>query len=389
MSAPPTFAALGRRASDPAPTGAKGRSGLIVVIVVVVLIGAGLLLNALTPQSSDEPLSAHNAGAGGARAAAQILTAHGVDVTEVTTTQDTLADAGAGSTLLVTHADTLRPEQLQALAEVDSDIVLIGLGYNSIADLTTMVQVNGGGAQAHYSPFCSDENAEAAGTLSTAGPGLLPADGMEGCFPILEESYAFGTWTDERDRTWSVLPNSYPLTNNGLDEVGNAALILRILGAHEHLTWYVPDPADTFGLDEEAGPPALVPTVVTVQVLIAMLAFAFWRGRRLGRVVVEPLPVIVRATETTRGRGRLYRRAGAYAHAASALRAGTIARVAAGVGLPRTADGPAVVDALARATGRPPTHIDSLLYGPPPTDDAALMALTQALDTLESEVHQR
>src|SRR5699024_6864925 len=153
--------------------------------------------------------------------------------------------------------------------------------------------------------------------------------------------------------------------------------------------WYVPDPADTFGLAEQAGPPTLVPTVVAVQVLIALLAFAFWRGRRLGRVVVEPLPVIVRATETTRGRGRLHRRAGAYAHAGAALRAGTIARVAAGVGLPRSADGPAVVDALARATARPPEQIDSLLYGPPPADDAALLALTQALDTLESEVHRR
>jgi len=128
---------------------------------------------------------------------------------------------------------------------------------------------------------------------------------------------------------------------------------------------------------------------VMVQLLITVVAFAFWRGRRLGRVVVEPLPVIVRATETTRGRGRLYRRGRAHAHAAAALRAGTISRVAGRIGLPRTATGPEVVDALSRATGRPPEAIDSLLYGPPPTDDASLVALTQALDILESEVHRR
>src|SRR5699024_10747817 len=159
-------------------------------------------------------------------------------------------------------------------------------------------------------------------------------------------------------------------------------------GVHEHLTCYVPDPNDTFGLDEETAP-TLVPTLVVVQLLITLVAFAFWRGRRLGRVVVEPLPVIVRATETTRGRGRLYRRGRAHAHAAAALRAGTISRVAGRIGLPRTASGPEVVDALSRATGRPPEAIDSLLYGPPPTDDASLVALTQALDILESEVHRR
>ena len=44
-----------------------------------------------------------------------------------------------------------------------------------------------------------------------------------------------------------------------------------------------------------------------------------WRGRRLGPLVVEPLPVVVKAVESTQGRGRLYRRVRDRAHAAGIL----------------------------------------------------------------------
>ena len=393
MSADPaTFQSLGRRANAPEDDSTKQRSGrrslVFVAIALVALIISAVLLSRLSPDTSQIPLSATNPDPGGARAAAQILGEHGVQVTEVSTTDAALADARPDATLLITGADQLHPEQLRALADVPADVVLIGLGYGDFSELTDRVQVEGGGAQDTYPAECANEHAQAAEGLSTAGPSLTTDPDMEGCFPLDGAgAVAFGTWTEDDGQTWSVLPNPHPLTNIGLDEAGNAALVLRILGQHEHLTWYVPDPNDDFGMAEEATP-ALIPTMVAVQILITLVAFAYWRGRRLGRVVVEPLPVIVRATETTRGRGRLYRRGRAYQHAAAALRAGTISRIASRVGLPRTASGPEVVEALSRATDRPPQAIDSLLYGPPPTDDASLVTLTQALDTLESEVHR-
>lgn len=391
-AAPTTFQSLGRRASAPEDDSTKQRSSrrslVFVAIALVALIISAVLLSRLSPDTSQIPLSATNPDPDGARAAAQILGEHGVQVTEVSTTDAALADARPDATLLITGADQLRPEQLRALSEVPADVVLIGLGYGDVSELTDRFQVEGGGAQDTYPAECANEHAQAAEGLSTAGPSLTTDPDVEGCFPLdAAGAVAFGTWTEDDGQTWSVLPNPHPLTNAGLDEAGNAALVLRILGQHEHLTWYVPDSNDDFGMGDDATP-SLVPGVVAVQVLIALVAFAYWRGRRLGRVVVEPLPVIVRATETTRGRGRLYRRGRAYQHAAAALRAGTISRIATRVGLPRTASGPEVVEALSRATGRPPEAIDSLLYGPPPTDDASLVTLTQALDTLEREVHR-
>ena len=163
------------------------------------------------------------------------------------------------------------------------------------------------------------------------------------------------------------------------------------LGAHDRLVWLVPDPFDTSLADDGSTTPGLsLPPwfgVVALQALVVLLVVVLWRGRRLGPLVTEDLPVIVRAAETTRGRGRLYRRAGARGHAAAGLRASAADRLAHRLGLPRSADAPTVVDAVARATGRPGDQVAQLLYGPPPADDAALLELARHLDRIESEVY--
>jgi hypothetical protein len=182
------------------------------------------------------------------------------------------------------------------------------------------------------------------------------------------------------------------LANARLAEGGNAALALRLLGRQDRLVWYVPS-FDDIGSTEASGPALgdLLPPwtgPVAVQALVVALAAALWRGRRLGRLVTEPLPVVVQAAEATRGRGRLYRRSRAYGHAAASLRAGTASRVATRLGLPRSAGAVAVIEALAHATGRTTDDVAALLYGPPPTDDAGLTELARRLDDLESEVHR-
>ena len=94
----------------------------------------------------------------------------------------------------------------------------------------------------------------------------------------------------------------------------------------------------------------------------------------------------MRAAEATEGRARLYRRAGARDRAADALRGATLARIAPRFGLTGGADPAAVTEALARRTHRPAHALTELLYGSAPADDAALVALADALDELEREV---
>src|SRR5262249_53661964 len=141
--------------------------------------------------------------------------------------------------------------------------------------------------------------------------------------------------------------------------------------------------------------------------LLALLALAVARGRRLGPPVVEPLPVVVRGAETVEGRGRLYHRARARGPALDVLPAAARDRLPPATSEPAS-DGRAhpptdgnrrgartggqvldpgaapstVVGALAARTGWPPDEIDEVLYGPPPTDDAGLVRLSAQLDAL-------
>jgi hypothetical protein len=71
------------------------------------------------------------------------------------------------------------------------------------------------------------------------------------------------------------------------------------------------------------------------------------------------------------------------------LRAASLRRIAARVGLPSSATGPEVVERAADASGRPAPDVQHLVLGPSPADDHALTALADDLDALERDVSRR
>ena len=100
-------------------------------------------------------------------------------------------------------------------------------------------------------------------------------------------------------------------------------------------------------------------------------------SRRVGPLVVENLPVVVRASETMEGRARLYERSNARLHALDALRIGTVARLAAhaaGCRAPRPST--EVVDAVAAVTGRDRAAVAGILIDHVPSTDAELVHLS-------------
>ncbi len=105
---------------------------------------------------------------------------------------------------------------------------------------------------------------------------------------------------------------------------------------------------------------------LTVLLLLVALAAAVWRWRRFGPLVIENLPVVVRAGETMEGRARLYERGSARLHALDALRIGTVTRLARLCSLPRTASVEEVVDAVAALTGRNRAEVAALLVDDEP-----------------------
>ncbi|MYR56848.1 DUF4350 domain-containing protein, partial [Streptomyces sp. SID625] len=184
------------------------------------------------------------------------------------------------------------------------------------------------------------------------------------------------------------------LYNNRLDQQGNASLALQLLGSRPHLVWYLPSLDDASAPDSgERGFFDLLPSGWlwgALQLFIAAALAALWRARRFGPLVPEELPVAIRASETTEGRARLYRKVNARDRAATALRSATRTRLAPLVGVPTTqAHTPeALLPALSARLddGAQPLH--DLLFGPPPGDDAALVSLADRLDALEREVRR-
>jgi hypothetical protein len=181
------------------------------------------------------------------------------------------------------------------------------------------------------------------------------------------------------------------MTNERFGALGNAALTIGALGRSGRLVWWSPDPLDGAPQATATTIGDLLPDAVrygALQLLVVLAVVVVWRARRFGRLVPEPLPVVVRAIETTRGRAQLYRKARARGRVAQVLRVAAVRRLATRTGLSRTSDPAAVASAVATATGRPANQVDGLLVGPDPTDDATLVRLARDLDALEKEVHR-
>jgi hypothetical protein len=236
-------------------------------------------------------------------------------------------------------------------------------------------------------PDCDLAEAERAGEALVGGTFYQAPGSARSCYPD-GDTGSLVVATRSGDARLVVLGNADPLTNQHLDEDGNASLVLGLLGGHPRLVWYRPTLATLPG---GAGVPItdLLPGWVVPaawQLGIAVALAAVWRARRLGPIVTEPLPVVVRGAETTEGRARLYRRGRARDHAAATLREATLARLRGRLGLPPDA-GPAVVsDVVAARAGRQPSEVAAILAGPAPADDAALVRLADMLDALEQEV---
>ncbi|MBE1876349.1 DUF4350 domain-containing protein [Myceligenerans pegani] len=382
--------------------------------LVMAAIGLFLFVLAFTrPTGSDIPYSTGNPDDDGGRAVAEVLGDHGVTVNEVRTVRAAFDGASAGETLVVTpHPAYFEPGQIEALAAIESDVVLLAPSLELLDAFTDgRVEEWYAGPAAPGGPQCAAPAARAAQDVRLE-TGLSVVEGTaDSCWPAAAGD-GFAYVRLQADGRWvHVIYDPSLIRNDTVLDGGHAALALWTLGAHDELTWLVPDLFDTTMLDgppgggeagrgdggdsgaprPEASPGSVLPQgtgpVVWI-LLLTGLVLAIWRARRLGPLVTEPLPVLVRSAETMRGRARLYRAVGARGHAAAGLRASAAHRMAQRLGLARSADATAVTDAVAGATRRSTDEVARLLYGPPPADDGELTELARSLDNLESEVHR-
>jgi hypothetical protein len=337
-------------------------------VVLLVIIAVSVVVAIVRGSDTVAPLDPGSVNPDGSRALARLLRAQGVQIATVRTTAAAERQA-AGATVLVTRPDLVPPSHLDVLSERAGDLILIAPGQDTVDAVAPGTRTDGTVETTDRAPGCRLADATASGTATMGGRTYQSS--TTACYDD----------TLSTQDTLTLLGTDAPLTNDRLDEQGNAALAMRLLGRHHKLVWFIPSPTDPALRPSRRPITELIPDGVgfgLLQLAIAVALLALWRARRLGPVVTEPLPVVVRAAETVEGRARLYRRAGAADHAGEALRQATRDRLRAKLGTPDLAA------EVARRTGR--HDIDTLLHGPPVAGEAELVALADALDALENEV---
>lgn len=369
---------------------------LVVVLVLLVAIAIGVARSRgaqarLDPQSVDPE---------GGRALATLLGDRGVRVDRVTDTTTLATGLSSSTAVLVPLPGLLDEEAARALGDASQgSVVLVDPPQDVLGSVTADIRSSSVTSVRVRSAGCDEAAAVAAADVLIGGS-TYESDGGTRCYGE-GDAAPMVVGTTRGGARLVVLGTGTMLTNNRLDEDGNAALGLNLLGGDgtaDELRWLVPAPgtAANRGSASSILPDWVLPAAV--QLLLAGLLVALWRGRRLGPPVVEPLPVVVRAAEAVEGRSRLYRRAQARDRAAEALRSGALARLVPRLGIDTSGRGEpspeAVVAAVASRSGRSDADVHAVLFGPPPTDDAGLVALADSLDstvrdTLDPEVpHQ-
>ncbi|WP_214107610.1 DUF4350 domain-containing protein [Acrocarpospora catenulata] len=346
---------------------------MLLLATVIVLLGrprpGGYLdAEATTPQ--------------GAHALVALLGNEGVVVEQVRTVDEARAVADPGTLLVVARTEYLSGADLLAqIAALPGDRLLVEPLTEALEALAPGVTAGDYQSSTVRVPGCGLRAATLAGSALTGGEGYQ-ATGATTCYE--------GTLLrHQRDgRTVTVLGSGEFLSNARLAEDGNAALAMNLTGAHPRVVWFVPVSVQGTG-EGTATLGELIPGRVSWAVLALVLAVvlvALWQGRRLGPVVTERLPVVVRAAETAEGRGRLYRARRARDRAGHALRAAALNRLVPRLGLTATATPDAIVSAVAARIGQDAGQIRAILYGSAPADDARLVALARNLDIIERQV---
>lgn len=367
--------------------------------LLAVLIGAITLVK---PTEDFASLSIKNYRPEGARALAEVASSQGVSMRQIHALSAARIVDPANTTVIIADGRYVYDAQVDSILGYPGDVVVIDPSYEMLARVAPDLVASATDPDV-TDANCADPDATAAGAISTLGGTLVGAlpSGAVGCFSSEADGHAMIVITTD-GHTLTLLADSSVVTNAHIAEQGNAALALRLTGRHSTAVWYLGDGYDTTSLawlDPTGGghvpnpspsldffPPGTGNAVFAL--FLSLIAVALWRGRRFGPLVTEPLPVVIRSSEATAGRARLYKIARAHGRASASLRAAAAARMGVRLGIARTPDKEHLVNAISRTTGRSISEINSLLYGPPPSSESAMMELIAHIDTIENEVHR-
>jgi hypothetical protein len=354
------------------------------VLALVVIVGVSTLTTLLTAPRPGAPMDPDSTSADGARALVSLLRDQGVDVVEATSVADVERAARPDSLLVAAETYLVDDEGLRRLTAVPGDRLVVE-PVSRVRDALTPgirsapIPVLGNG------PNCAMPEANRAGEVQFGTSDTYEAAGdtaVTRCYDGAVVRYS------DAGRTVTVVGSADFMTNSGLLKEGNAALAMNLAGTRPRVIWYAAQQSE----GESGGSATIIDLIpdrvgwIVLQLCLAVFLVALWRGRRVGPLVAEDLPVVVRASETVEGRGRLYRSRRARDRAADALRTAACARMLPRLGLGPNAEPTAVTQAVAQRIGTDPNALAHWLFGPPPDTDADLVNLAHQLDDIERQV---
>jgi hypothetical protein len=378
------------------PTSRRPR-WLTPTIAVFLMLASALAVTLLTrgPEASTDDLDPANAGFSGAQGLANVLSDHGVAVTVVRSQRELLNQRVDGATTVVV-TNTVRLSGRTA-----------GVALSHAASAASLLLLDPDpavtrGMRLPVDSHLTELSAVAAGCQGTAlGRDFRLAEAGRAYTPTTSPAAATTCFPDKTDGGGAMLtlpgaPGRPPvtllgdaslITNGAILSADNAAIALRLFGHTDRLIWYVPSVADIAAADVTSR--SIAPDWFSPGLILATSAVVFlclWRGRRLGRLVTEPLPVVVRAVETTESRGRMYRKSRDRSRALTVLQLATRRRLAAYLGLSTSSPTISVAAASAAVSGRTYDEVLDLLSTSEAQDDASLLERANTLAALEKEV---
>lgn len=373
-------------ATVPAPTMAgRSRSWRWVLLCLVAICAVAAISTYLTAPRPGGRMDPASTNPDGAHALVTLLRSHGIDVVVAGTVADVEKAMRPESLLLIAQSQRIADTALlHRLAELPGDRLLVEPTSRTRAALAPEIRISAASAP-DSKPNCALREANRAGSVQFGVTDTYRAVGhraITSCY-----GGALVRYQDE-DRTVTLVGSTDFMTNGGLLRAGNAALAMNLAGARSRLIWYAPQrlEGDTSSNTTLLG---LIPDNVTWmvwQLWLVVILTALWKGRRMGPLVAEELPVVVRASETVEGRGRLYRSRRARDRAAQALRTATLQRLLPRLGMASDSPDPAVTMAVAQRSGAHPDTVWHTLFGPPPASDNDLVHLASALDDIERQI---
>lgn len=344
---------------------------LAALVVVVLLIGG----------SGDQgpPLDPRSVSPDGTRGLVETLDRLGISVQ----IDGSLPDSGTTAALLLQDRLSVEDEEVWAQWVNDGGTLVVA---DRRSGLDRAIRQSGtSGPMRIERQLCTIDLLRDVETL-VATDVRLSTRGFESCFG--NNAGAFVVAQSQGQGTVVSIGSPDVFTNALLDEQDSAVLAVALLTSDQErpqVTIIAPSvvPFGDQGLGDLVAPRI---RNSILQLLAAFLLYALFRGRRLGKVVPEPVPVRIASSEIIVKAGLLSERAKDPASAAGLLRADTLARARSAMSIPTLVDDTVVVQRIASRTGIDADSVGATLLGPVQTE-ADLVAVSQNLLEIDERLY--